>query len=84
MRWAERAADVGERKDACRVVVEKHQGNGPLGRSRRRWDYNINAGVKEIVWKGVDCVDLSEVQIYGRLSRTRRYAFVFPKMLGIY
>jgi hypothetical protein len=62
----------GERGGACRVVVEKPQGKSPLGRPRRRWDYNINVGVKEIVWKGVDCIGLSEVQICDRLSRTRQ------------
>jgi hypothetical protein len=63
---------VGDRRDAYKVIVEKPQGKRPIGRSRRRWNYNINAGVKEIFWKGVDCIDLSEEQICGRLSRTRR------------
>ena len=84
IKWTEHAASVGKWRDACRVVVEKPQGKRPLGRSRRRWDYNVNAGVKEIVRKGVNCIDLSEVQICGRLLRARRYAFVFPNIPGIY
>jgi hypothetical protein len=75
---------VGERRDAYKFVVEKPQGKRPLGRSRRRWDYNINTGVKTIVWNGVDCIDLSEVRICGRLSGTRPYALVFLKILGMY
>jgi hypothetical protein len=47
--------------------VEKPQGKRPLGGSRRRRDDNINADVKEIVWKGVDCIDLSQIQTGGRL-----------------
>jgi len=63
---------VGKRRGACGVVVEKPQEKRPLGSSRRRWDYNINAGVKEIVQEGVNCIDLSEVQICGRLLGARR------------
>jgi hypothetical protein len=30
-----------ERKGACMILVVRPEGNGPLGRLRRRWDINI-------------------------------------------
>ena len=32
-----RVARMGERRGACRVLVGKPVGKGPIGRSRRRW-----------------------------------------------
>ena len=37
MRWAEHVARIGERIDACRVLVGKPEGTRPLGRPSRRW-----------------------------------------------
>jgi len=44
----------GEKRKACRLVVEKSEGKKPFGRSRRRWNNNIKTVVKEIGWEGVD------------------------------
>jgi len=33
-------ARVGERRDACKVLVEKPQGKRPIGRSTHRWGHN--------------------------------------------
>jgi hypothetical protein len=41
---------VGERRDAYRVSVEKPDGNGLVGRSRRMWEDNIKMGVLEVGW----------------------------------
>ena len=38
MRWAGHVACVRERRGAYRVLVEKCEGNRPLGRSRHRWE----------------------------------------------
>jgi hypothetical protein len=35
-------ARVGEERGVQRVLVGKTEGNRPLGRLRRRWEYNIN------------------------------------------
>jgi hypothetical protein len=32
---------MGKRRGAYRVLVEKPEGKRPLGRPRRRWEYNI-------------------------------------------
>jgi len=36
MRWAEHIARVGERRDVYRILVGKHEGKRPLGRTRHR------------------------------------------------
>ena len=41
-----------------RVLVGKPEGNRPLGRPRRRWDYNIKMDVQEM---GGGCGDLMEL-----------------------
>jgi hypothetical protein len=38
MRWLGHVACMGERRGAYRVMVGKAEGEGPLGRPRRRWD----------------------------------------------
>jgi hypothetical protein len=42
------------------ILVRKPEGKRPLGRPRRRWEYNIIIDLREIVWKVVDCVHLAE------------------------
>jgi hypothetical protein len=32
---------MGDRRGAYRVLVKKHEGKRPFGRSRRRWEDNI-------------------------------------------
>jgi hypothetical protein len=36
-------AGMGETRGVYRVLVGKPEGNGPLGRPRRRWEENINS-----------------------------------------
>jgi hypothetical protein len=48
---------MGERRGVYRVLVGKREGNGPLGRPRRRWESNIKMDLKEVgcgwVWIGL-------------------------------
>jgi hypothetical protein len=39
---------MGERRGAERVLVRKLEGKRPLGRPRRRWEYNIKMNFQEI------------------------------------
>ena len=39
---------MGDRRDACRVVVGRAEGKRPLGRRRRRWENSVKMGVKEL------------------------------------
>jgi hypothetical protein len=41
MRWAGHVARMGEKRNACRILVGKPEGKRPLGRQRRRWVDNI-------------------------------------------
>jgi len=39
--------------------VGKPQGKRPSGRSRHRWEDNINTDLKEIGWEDMDWIDLA-------------------------
>jgi hypothetical protein len=40
--------------------VGKPEGKRPLRKPRRRWVDNIKMDVREIVWSGVDWIDLAQ------------------------
>jgi hypothetical protein len=40
--------------------VGKPEGKRPLGRPRRRWVDNIKMVLREIVWDGMDWIDLAQ------------------------
>jgi hypothetical protein len=46
MRWAGHVARMGEKRNACRILVGKPEGKGPLGRPRRRWVDNIKMDLR--------------------------------------
>jgi len=46
MRWTGHVARMGDRRGACRVLVGKPRGEGPLGKSRRRWKDDVIMDVK--------------------------------------
>jgi hypothetical protein len=48
----------GEERGVHRVLVGKPKGKRPLGRPRRRWEYNIKMDVQEV---GGDCGDRMEL-----------------------
>jgi hypothetical protein len=50
---------MGEKRNACRVLVGKPEGKRLLGRPRRRWEYNIKMDLREIGWGGMDWIDLA-------------------------
>jgi hypothetical protein len=37
-----------DRRGACKILVGRSEGNGTLGRHRRRWDVNIKMYLQEI------------------------------------
>jgi 3-oxoacyl-ACP reductase-like protein len=47
MRWAGHVARMGER-GVYRVLVGKPEGKRPLGRTRCRWEDNINMDLQEV------------------------------------
>jgi hypothetical protein len=42
---------MGERRGAYRVLLEKTEENGQLGRPRRIWQDNIKMDLQEIEWR---------------------------------
>ena len=49
--WAGHEARMVESRGVCRVLVVKPVETRPLGRSRRRWKYNINVDLRDVGWR---------------------------------
>jgi hypothetical protein len=60
MRWTGRVPQVGEKRNACRILVGKPDGKRPLGRPRHTWLDNIKMDLREIGWNGMDLIDLAQ------------------------
>jgi hypothetical protein len=50
---------MGEKSNACRILVGNPEGRRPLGRPRRMWEDNIRMDLKEIGWGGMEWIDLA-------------------------
>ena len=59
MRWSGHVARVGERRDACEVLVGKPEGKRPFGRCRRRREDIIKMDLEEVGWDGMNWIDLA-------------------------
>jgi hypothetical protein len=62
--------------------VGKPEGKRPLGRPRRRWEYNIRMDLREIRWGGVDWIDLAQDRDEWRALANTAMNLRVPKMLG--
>jgi hypothetical protein len=51
MRRAGCAKRMGDRRDACRILMGRPDGKRPLGRRKRRWEPNIKIGLREVEWR---------------------------------
>jgi hypothetical protein len=60
MRWAGHVARIGEKENAYRLFVRKPEGKRPVGRTSLRWVDNIKMDVGEIVWRGMNWIDLAQ------------------------
>jgi hypothetical protein len=47
---------MGEKKNACRLLVGKPEGKRLLGKPRRRWVNNIRLALGEVGWGDVDWI----------------------------
>jgi hypothetical protein len=59
MRWAGHVKRMGEKMNACRILVGKSEGKRPMGIPRRRWVDNIKMDLREIGWDGMDFIHLA-------------------------
>jgi hypothetical protein len=60
MRWAGHVARMGEKRNVCRILVDKPEGKRPLGRPRSRWVNNTKMDLREIRLDGMDWTDLAQ------------------------
>jgi hypothetical protein len=51
---------MGEKRNACRILVGKPERKRPLGRQRRRWVDNIKIDLRGKGWGGSDWIDLAQ------------------------
>jgi hypothetical protein len=58
--WAGHVTRMGEKSNACSLLVGKPEGKRPLGRPRRRWINNIKMDLLEIGLGGVDWIGLAQ------------------------
>jgi hypothetical protein len=54
MIWAGHVEQMGEKRNAYRILVGKPEGKRPLGRPRCRWAEQIKMDLREIGWDGLD------------------------------
>jgi len=52
-------ARMGEGRAVYRVLVRKHEGKRPLGRPRRRWEYNIKMDLQKMGCGGKYWIELT-------------------------
>jgi hypothetical protein len=74
---------MGEGRGVHRVLLGKPEGKRPLGRPRRRWEYNIKMDLQEMGGSYGDCMELAQDRdrcraLVGMVRNLR-----VPKMLGI-
>jgi hypothetical protein len=46
VRWERQVADMGEMRNAYKILVRIPEGKGPFCGSRNRWEDNIRMGLK--------------------------------------
>jgi hypothetical protein len=51
---------MGEKRNACRLLLGKQKGKRPLGRLRLRWVNNIKMVLKETGRGGMDWIGLAQ------------------------
>jgi hypothetical protein len=57
---------MGEGKDVYRVLVGRPDGKSPVGRPRRRWEYNIKIDLRKIEIDGTNWIRLAQDRIQWR------------------
>jgi hypothetical protein len=51
---------VGDRRVACRLLVERPDGKGLFRVPRYKWEKNIKMDLEELDWAGMDWIDQAQ------------------------
>jgi hypothetical protein len=51
------------KRSSYRILVGRLEVRRPLGRPRHRWEDNIQIGLQEEGWEGMDWIDLAQDRI---------------------
>jgi hypothetical protein len=51
---------MGEKMNACRILVGKPERKRPLGRQRHRWMDSIKMDLRQIGWDDMDWIDVTQ------------------------
>jgi hypothetical protein len=49
---------MGEKRNSCMLLVERPEGERPLGKPRCRWVNNVKMYLGEMVWGGMDKMEI--------------------------
>ena len=83
IRWAGHVARMGEGRGVYRVLVGKTEGERPLGRPRRRWEFNIKMDLQEVGGGYGDWMELARDRNGWRALVSTVTKLRGPKMRGI-
>jgi hypothetical protein len=71
MRWVGHVAQMGEKRNMCKLLVGKPKGKSPLGRPRCRWVDSSKMNLAEIGSGGVYWIDLAQ-DMYNQASNCNK------------
>ncbi|PNF19157.1 hypothetical protein B7P43_G09803 [Cryptotermes secundus] len=74
VRWAERVARMGEKRNVYRILVGKPESKGPQGRFERRWKDNTKTDLRE----GIDWIHLTQDRHWWRTVLNKVVNFWVP------
>jgi hypothetical protein len=81
MRLAGHVAQMGEKRNAYRILVGKPEGMRPIRRPTHRWEDKIKMDFREIGWGGMDWIDLAQGRDQWRALVNTVMNLGFHKML---
>jgi len=60
LRWAGHVARMGDERGVRKILEGKPEGKRPVGRSRMKWENNINHDLREVDYRGEDWKTLAQ------------------------